>query len=205
MGPGAGWQPTAGGSGAHDGRRERSGMALAALICGLAGLLLCFLVVPSIVAVVLGLVAAGRIKRSGGALSGLGAARAGWITGIVGLGFATAFFTAAALGAFDDDGAVGVFDLDPGDCVDIDLSEDFVEVDTLPRVDCDEPHNGEVVLTGELNADDAVYPSDDELFQRIGERCEAATGLPPNVLLPIAPDERAWNIADGPFVCIRIR
>jgi Domain of unknown function (DUF4190) len=202
--PGAGWpagQPT---------RPERSGMAIAAMICGLVGLLLCFLVVPSVVAVVLGFVAASRIKRSGGRVTGLGAARTGWITGIIGLAAGAALFTTAALGAFDDEGEVAVFDLDEGDCVDVPLDDTSPEVDTLERIDCDSLHNGEVFLTGELNPDgDEPYPADPELFDELDAICREAlvdihdepfSSLP----LPIGPDERAWRIADGPYLCIAV-
>jgi hypothetical protein len=178
------------------------------MICGLAGLLMCFLVVPSIVAVVLGFVAAGQIKRSGGALTGLGAARVGWITGFVGLALAATFFTAAALGAFDDDGEVAVFALDPGDCVDVDLQMVEVDVDTMPRIDCTDPHNGEVIATGELNPDrDEPYPDDDALFGELDAICRSALtrfGDDRFTWLPIGPDERAWNVADGPYVCIAV-
>jgi Domain of unknown function (DUF4190) len=185
-------------------------MAIAAMICGLAGLLLCFLVVPSVVAIVLGFVAAGRIKRSGGRITGLGAARTGWITGIVGLAIGAAFFTAAALGAFDDEGEVAVFDLEEGNCVDFPLDDPSPDVDTLERVDCDSVHNGEVFLTGELNpGDDEPYPADPELFGELDSICgealadigdETFSPLP----LPIGPDERAWRIADGPYLCIAV-
>jgi hypothetical protein len=60
-------------------------MATAALVCGIAGLVLCAFVVPSIVALVLGLVAASRAKRSLDPRAGLGRARAGWIMGAVGV------------------------------------------------------------------------------------------------------------------------
>ncbi|MGH9135216.1 MAG: DUF4190 domain-containing protein, partial [Ilumatobacteraceae bacterium] len=58
-------------------------MALASMILGIVGLLTCFILVPSLLALIFGLVAAGRIKRSGGAVTGAGLARAGWILGII--------------------------------------------------------------------------------------------------------------------------
>ncbi len=60
-------------------------MARAALICGLAGLPLFFLLVPSAVAVVLGSVAESQARRSPEPRAGLAAARIGWILGLVGL------------------------------------------------------------------------------------------------------------------------
>ncbi len=60
-------------------------MARAALICGLAGLPLFFLLVPSAVAVVLGTIAASQAQRGPAPHVGLTAARIGWILGVVGV------------------------------------------------------------------------------------------------------------------------
>ena len=80
-------------------------MAVAALVCGIAGLLLFFLAVPSIVALVLGLVAASKGKRSGGGPgAGLGMARAGWILGAIGVALFALIVTLAATGVIEDDG-----------------------------------------------------------------------------------------------------
>jgi hypothetical protein len=68
------------------------------------------LAVPSLLALVFGLVAAGRIKRSLGTQGGLGMARAGWILGVVGLCVFAMAIAVIALGEdFEDElGAVGV-------------------------------------------------------------------------------------------------
>lgn len=60
-------------------------MARAALICGIAGLPLFFLLVPSAVAVVLGSLAATQARRQPAAHPGLGPARVGWALGVVGV------------------------------------------------------------------------------------------------------------------------
>jgi uncharacterized membrane protein len=56
-------------------------MAIAAMVCGIVGIALCF--VPSIVGLVLGFVSRSRIKRSNGALTGGGMALTGIILGFV--------------------------------------------------------------------------------------------------------------------------
>ena len=87
------------------------GMAIAALVLGIIGVPGAFFYgVPGILfgglALAFGLVARGRIRRSGGMVGGAGLATAGWILGICGLVigilvivavvvFAVAFFQAA--------------------------------------------------------------------------------------------------------------
>jgi hypothetical protein len=60
------------------------GKATAALVCGIVGLFLCPIIL-SIVAIVLGTSAQKEIRASGGALTGEGLAKAGFVLGIVGL------------------------------------------------------------------------------------------------------------------------
>ena len=57
--------------------RGSTGLATAALVCGIVGLFVFFLLVVSVVALVLGLVAASRAKQAPGPSSWLGRARAG--------------------------------------------------------------------------------------------------------------------------------
>ena len=108
-------------------------MATAALVCGIVGLVGFFFAVPSVVAVVLGFVAADRARRHPGPGDGRGRATAGWILGLIGLAAFVVFIVAtAATGGFDDED-VSVFSLDVGDCVDISESDE-VEVLPLPSV-----------------------------------------------------------------------
>jgi hypothetical protein len=197
----------------------RSGLAVGSMVCGIAGLLVCFMVVPSVVAVVLGLVAARRIRASGGAVDGMAAARVGWITGVIGVLAGGVFIVAAVLGVFDDDSR-SVFSLEVGECVDVDLDPTDGAVSSLPVVDCDEPHIGEVFFVGELDPQRTLpYPGNErDLFRAVVEACvqptlgrmspfEAYVGVPFGVdasldLYPIAPDERAWAPTGGQFVCI---
>lgn len=185
------------------------------MICGLAGLVLCFVVVPSVVAIVLGIVAARRIRASGGRLTGLGAARAGWITGLVGVLAGIGFGIAALSGAFDDD-EVSVFDLETGDCVDHEFVSETTRIESMTVVDCDEAHTGRVFHTGQLNPDrDLPYPDDETLFELIDAECQVRLDSPAvaddlgddyfPLTFPIGPDEDAWSGSRGRFVCIVIR
>ncbi len=60
---------------------KTNGMAIASMISGIAGMLLCVLFVPSILAVIFGHVALAQIKRSGGHEQGRGMAISGLILG----------------------------------------------------------------------------------------------------------------------------
>jgi hypothetical protein len=79
-------------------------------VLGIVGIPLYIFAVPSLLALVFGLVAAGRIKRSLGTQGGLGMARAGWILGVVGLSLFAMVIATIALGEdFEDElGAVVV-------------------------------------------------------------------------------------------------
>ena len=93
-------QPPMGGPG----EPKTSGKAIASLVTGLVGLLtICcgFLVVSSIVALVLGILARKDIQKSGGALKGDGMALTGIITGIIGIILVVVSIILIATGAID--------------------------------------------------------------------------------------------------------
>jgi general secretion pathway protein G len=64
-------------------RPQSSGLALASLILGICGIVLCLGPLAGIPAVICGHTAQSQIKRSGGMLSGAGMATAGLITGYI--------------------------------------------------------------------------------------------------------------------------
>src|SRR4051812_407207 len=71
-----------------------AGLATAALVCGIAGLFLFFIAAPSIVALVLGLIAWQRARAAPGRGDARGRALAGWVLGLVGLlGFVVMLIT----------------------------------------------------------------------------------------------------------------
>jgi hypothetical protein len=179
-------------------------LALASMILGIVGLITCPILVPSLLALIFGLVASSQIKRSSGARTGSGLARAGWIIGIIGLLIGGTIWTLAATGVLDD-GETAVFDLEVGDCVNFGFnpdSERIVEVSTVEVVDCDEDHEAEVIRRGELNANEnREYPSNDDLFAESYEGCgrDDATNI-----FAIAPNEDSWDEQGGPFVCFEL-
>lgn len=174
------------------------------MILGIVGLLTCFIFVPSLLALIFGLVAARQIKRSTGALTGAGLARAGWIMGIVGLMAGGLLVVLAAGGAFDD-GETRVFDLEAGDCANFGFNPDtdrIIEVSVVDVVDCDEEHEAEVIRVGELNPEgDRPYPSNDELIEEANDACGRDDSFN---LFTVIPNENGWDEQDGPFVCFEI-
>jgi hypothetical protein len=149
-------------------------MAVAAMVLGICGIALCFTAIPSILALVFGFVALGRIKRSGRTISGRGMALAGVWLGVVGIVAGVAFWIASATGALDDDGTVGPSDAKVGQCVDLDEHDAVVYLD---EAKCADGHDAEVFLTGTLGgARDEPYPGDDEVSRRVFEECRPAFG-----------------------------
>jgi hypothetical protein len=146
-------------------------LAVAALVLGIVGVCLCFLFVPSLLALIFGVRAARKIRRSeaaGQPMAGKGFAKAGWILGIVGIVAFAAFVVVAIV---TDDNKVQLSELEVGDCVDIGGFGTDARIDELPRVDCDTPHDGEVYAVDTLPS--GAYPGLDEVKDEVAARCNA--------------------------------
>lgn len=189
-------------------------MATAALVCGIVGLVAFFLFVVSVVALVLGLIAASRAKHAPGPNTGLGRARAGWIMGAIGVaGFVALMIGAALTDGFESD-AVSVLRLDVGDCVDLaEVSGPFDEIEELPRRDCDEPHDAEVYLIDDVSIDTDEYPGDPELTAEIEDLCTGAAfedytggtfGRSSLEFFFLYPTEESWEFGDRGFTCMAV-
>jgi hypothetical protein len=76
-------------------QRRQNGMAVAALVLGIVGVLFFVVVIPPLLALVFGLVAMGQIKESRGTQDGQGLAVAGVVLGAVGLVFFVIFLVAS--------------------------------------------------------------------------------------------------------------
>lgn len=134
----------------------------------------------------------------------------GWLVGLVAVVLAVVAAAIVLIVVVAGSDTTAVVDLDVGDCFDLpsDDGGDVVEFETVELVPCDEPHEVEVVLVGELNPDgEAEYPDDDELFVLVGRRCDAGVELPEEIasrfgVVPIAPTQDTWEGADGRFSCI---
>ncbi len=194
---------------------RQPGNATASLVLGILSIFLFCIVIPGLLALILGLVAASTIKRSNGSLKGLGVARAGWILGLVSLVGMAAFVAAAAAGAFDT-GERSVYELAVGDCVDLsgsvdaDGSNDDTEVDELPIVDCSLPHDGEVYHLGEIERFDE-YPGRRPVLANVELVC-TGTVFTDYVgidyvdsefgLFTLSPTDESWPLGDRGFICI---
>ena len=131
--------------------------------------------------------------------------------GLLGLGLVAAI--AVAIGVIvvaTSSGGTLVLDLAVGDCFELELEDDAVEVGTVDTVDCAEAHGAEVVSTGDLDPDGTVpRPVDEELFALIDARCAESLSARPLLLelfgiLPVAADEDSWESYHGRYVCVAI-
>ncbi len=103
-----------------------------------------------------------------------------------------------------------VADLKPGDCFDDETAngEIIEEVETVPMVDCDDPHDNEVYA--DLDALDGVFPGNDALFEEGMARClplfESYVGSPYDTsrldIFPITPLAEGWADGDRKITCV---
>lgn len=108
---------------------------------------------------------------------------------------------ALAVGELTSD-TYDVTDLDVGDCFDLDPDEDGA-VGLVDVIDCDEPHNAEVVAIAELNPNgDQPYPADDELFAIADAACLGVPADPRFGILAVAPTEATWDGRRGRVTCV---
>ena len=132
----------------------------------------------------------------------------GWMVGLVALAVVVFGVGVAAIGAFSgsDDGTAFV-DLAPGDCFDLpdEMAADAT-IDSVDTIDCELPHDAEVVSVGTLNDGDDPYPPDAELFAAVEAACQSAGVVDSGSfgLLPIAPTVDLWESFDGRYVCVAI-
>lgn len=109
--------------------------------------------------------------------------------------------------------AVSIFELRPGDCFELpalepDAGSPTATLDSVDRLDCDDPHVAEVVGAGRLNPDqDRAHPGDPALLAEVGERCRvyevAAEALGFGVV-PVIPNESSWEPRGGRYLCVAV-
>ena len=130
--------------------------------------------------------------------------RALWwaVAGTVLFGVA-ALVIAVAVGELAGDTS-DVTDLEVGDCFDLEPDDDG-GVGLVDVIDCDEPHNAEVVAVADLNPDGELpYPTDAELFPLAERRCADVPPDPRFGVLAVAPTEATWEARDGRVVCVAL-
>jgi hypothetical protein len=135
-------------------------MAIAAFVLGLLG----FLVIPAILAIVLGAVAVSRIRRSlqgGKALAVWGIVLGtGWLL-LLAVGAATGFsFTVGTVPQSNVPGGHGVpfFSLATGDCFDFPTSTPASGIAFVEETPCNQPHDSQVVATFQASGASNSYP-----------------------------------------------
>jgi hypothetical protein len=109
----------------------------------------------------------------------------GWVVGAV----LVLLMAAACMGT-------SVFELEVGDCIkDPHSTEEFKEISTVERVDCSEPHYGQVLALFEL--EESEFPGLDALDSTAWERCPSGTT---DIFVP---SEKSWREADDrEIICI---
>ncbi|KOX24236.1 septum formation family protein [Nocardiopsis sp. NRRL B-16309] len=108
----------------------------------------------------------------------------------------------------DDAESVGVFDLEEGDCTnEVEEQDNIVEV---PLVDCDDPHEFEVYVKDDLDAD-GEYPGDQEVSDMTAELCndefEDFVGMEyldsELLFTSYFPTPTSWNLYDNrEYLCL---
>ncbi len=175
------------------------------MVLGIAGIVLCFVAIPSILAIVFAVLAMKEIKRSAGTVSGRGMAIAGLVLGVVGVISAVIFWLIVGFGIAN---SKDVFDLEVGDCVEL-PDADETEVSRLQTFDCTEPHGAEVFATGDLGGGNDPYPGQQEVETMIEAECrpkfEDYVGIDFNqselLATTIYPQEADWERSQD-YVCL---
>lgn len=134
-----------------------------------------------------------------------------WAIAAVGLGAVVVVILVMAV-RLAADSTTDVTDLEVGDCLDLDLEPEtgsgVADVDLVDVVDCDDPHNAQVLAIGDLNPDAGRdYPADAELFAETDAACGRDTGDLSDDrfgVLPIAPTAATWEARRGRFVCMAV-
>ena len=125
------------------------------------------------------------------------------------MAFVAVIVVGAILGWYDED--VTADELEVGQCVELDV--DATEVTSLPLVDCDEDHQGEVFHVTTVEGGD-TFPGDETIAARGQEACagdafEDYVGAPylrsELEIYTVYPSAFTWERGDREIVCLAIR
>lgn len=104
-------------------------------------------------------------------------------------------------------GRISIVEADVGDCFVLPIEAQHTEITQIETIDCDRPHNVEVIETGELNPEGTLeYPDDELLLDIVDVTC----GDPRRFhdlgfgVLPVAPNRMSWEQASGTYVCLAL-
>jgi hypothetical protein len=195
-------------------------MALASFILGLVGVVLCFFLIPSLLAVIFGFVGLSAIRRDAPRVTGRKLAIWGIVLGGIGLIAFAVFMVLGLTGALDDesgsslflsDGEVVFSDLEVGEC--IMLPDDLGgTIRGIEVADCDDPHDGEVFATGDLDPDDSrSFPGLEAAALEVEQACfdafepfvGAAYSDSDLDVVYFFPREMSWRFDSG-YVCVAV-
>lgn len=188
------------------------GLATAAMVCGIVGLVtFWFFGIVPLLALIFGLVSGSAIKKSGGALTGSGRAKAGVILGLIGVVGSAVFLWAVATDRIgtDTDDSRNYLSADVGDC--IDTIPQAAVIRTLDFVACTASHEAEVYASGELNSDrDRSFPGETTVLTEVEQACYDA--FEPYIgrsyetsvfeVYYLYPQALSWNGDRGAYVCM---
>ena len=181
---------------AYPQKPSTNGLAIAALICGIIGAVL--------LSVIFGIIALNQTK--GGRQGGRGLAIAGLIiSGVWVLLFAAIIILAITF----DDGSVQATDIKAGDCI-AEAPADGANVKRLPKVSCDEPHEGEVYAMIPVSGD--TFPGQTAMQSEYERRCLSALDAyapdaasdPAISSFLLYPSQETWSRGDRDVACIAI-
>lgn len=135
----------------------------------------------------------------------------GWIVGLIATVVAIVAVSVAAVVVLAPSGSIALADLEVGDCfvlpdVDARSGEVAAELGAIEVISCDDPHDAEVVLVGELDPrGERPYPDDPTLLAEADDRCRAADVDASRFgVLPVAPDEATWASFRGRVACLAV-
>lgn len=173
-----------------------NGFAIAALILGIIGAVL--------LSVIFGIIALNQTK--GGRQRGRGMAIAGLIISGAWVLVIAAIIVAAIV---FDDGSVQATSIKTGDCI-ADAPADGANVLRLPKVSCDEPHEGEVYAMIRVSGN--TFPGQTAMQNEYEQRCVSAldayapdaTSDPGLSSFLLYPSRETWDRGDRDVACIAI-
>ena len=162
------------------------------MVLGIIGIPLFLAVIPSILAIILGFRALGRIKRSAGQTTGRGKAITGIVLGIIGVLVAALVYVLIAT-----NDKTKISDIKVGDCVS--LPTKTVDSFGLKTQSCDGPHGGEVAGAIDFPTP-GDYPGDDSASSQVSTACQQSfldyLGNDPDASLTpfvLYPQESVWK------------
>jgi hypothetical protein len=103
-------------------------------------------------------------------------------------------------------------DLTVGDCFFLSENDIGLPITSFSLAECDDVLErassgggvaAYVLKVGVLDGSSSQFPTPEALLQMVDERCEKFALTVP-AILPLVPDETAWNVAGGPYACLSV-